>query len=325
VEQLDQLVGEYVTVFATLEPDSAPFMRALDALARLGERDFVLAAAMSGRLLDRRFRSLNENLASRAPMGRHLAELRKVTAELDPSRIKLGSGGDKDLKALDEYFARFSRIQPRLEAVLAAIAQARFVLVRDNAAIENEQSALAAQMDSLGRYDELTKRLEADLEARAEQLATEDPARAAVLRQRVVPVAKRRRTEIVTQLAIATQGYHSLDAVQANNDQVIDAVGSAVDVASAALRSAALAAQAAAGHRIAIQHSEAARIAAGTMADHAEILEASVSGPDGHVARIRDAWTEIRASLDRVEEQKAAALRAMASADRELTHRGGHR
>jgi hypothetical protein len=76
---------------------------------------------------------------------------------------------------------------------------------------------------------------------------------------------------------------------------------------------------AAASRRVVLEQLEAARLAAGTMADHAAALEAGVSGPGGRVAMLRDAWSEVYAALDRVDAQKAQVLRTISEADRELT------
>jgi uncharacterized protein YaaN involved in tellurite resistance len=55
------------------------------------------------------------------------------------------------------------------------------------------------------------------------------------------------------------------------------------------------------------------------MADQAATQETSAAGPGGRVAVLREAWSEVYAALDRVENHKAQVLRAIAQADRELT------
>ena len=75
----------------------------------------------------------------------------------------------------------------------------------------------------------------------------------------------------------------------------------------------------AASHRLALEQLDAARLAASALSGHAAALEAGVTGPEGRVAMLREAWGEVYAALDRVDAQKAQALRAIAQADRELT------
>jgi uncharacterized protein YaaN involved in tellurite resistance len=135
----------------------------------------------------------------------------------------------------------------------------------------------------------------------------------------VLPVVRRRHQEVVTQLAIVMQGYAALRIVEDNNAEVIRAVASAIATTTAALRTALMVAGAAASNRMALEQLEAARMAASTMTDQAAALEAGVSGPEGRVAMLRQAWSEVNAALDRVDARKAEVLRTMAEADRELT------
>jgi uncharacterized protein YaaN involved in tellurite resistance len=175
-------------------------------------------------------------------------------------------------------------------------------------------------METLRQYAFLAGRLDDQLAARIEQAAgTDAAARAEALRLDVLPVVRRRHQEILTQLAIVMQGYAALRIVEDNNAEVIRAVASAVTTTTAALRTAVMVAGAAASRRVVLEQLEAARLAAGTMAEQAAALEAGVSGPGGRVAMLRDAWSEVYAALDRVDAQKAQVLRTISEADRELT------
>ena len=169
------------------------------------------------------------------------------------------------------------------------------------------------------QYAFLAGRLDEELSARIDELAARDAARAESLRLDMLPVVRRRRQEVLTQLAIVMQGYAALRIVEDNNDEVIRAVASAIATTTAALRTAVMVAGAAASQRVALGQLEAARLAASTMADQAAALEAGVSGSEGRVAMLRQAWAEVNAALDRVDAQKAQVLRTISEADRELT------
>jgi len=322
VKRIEDLVSGYVETLTSLDSGTSEGARALDAIARLGERDFIVTASLSGRLLDRRFKAMNEHLASKAPMARRLTDLRKAADELDPSRLRLGGGRSPsdEMRELDRYFERFSRTQPKLESILADLTQSRFVLEQDNAAIVTEQEALAAEVDTLRQFAFLAERLDSELETRIRLIAESDAARAKSLKAQALTVVKRRRAEILMQLTIATQGYAALEVVESNNAEVIKSVASAITTTSTALRTAVVVAQAAASQRMVLEHLEAARMAATTMAGNAATLEAEVAGPGGRIDEFKQAWTEVRASLDRVDAQKAEVLRSISSADRELTH-----
>jgi uncharacterized protein YaaN involved in tellurite resistance len=322
VERIERIAAEYLDSIASVPAGSPEYTRTIAAIDHLGERDFIATSAMSGRVLDRRFAAMRGLLAARAPLARQLADLRKAAAELDPARIKLGgrSSPRDELEELDRYFERFAHSQPRLEQLLGSLTEGRLALEQDNAAILTEQASLSTEMETLRQYAFLAGRLDDQLAARIEQAAgTDAAARAEALRLDVLPVVRRRHQEILTQLAIVMQGYSALRIVEDNNAEVIRAVASAVTTTTAALRTAVMVAGAAASRRIVLEQLEAARLAAGTMAEQAAALEAGVSGPGGRVAMLRDAWSEVYAALDRVDAQKARVLRTISEADRELT------
>ena len=321
VERIERLAAEYLDSIASMPVGSPEYTRTITAIDHLGERDFIATSAMSGRLLDRRFQAMRGLLAARAPLARQLADLRKAAAGLDPARIKIGSRGSPhdELEELDRYFERFGKSQPRLEELLGSLTEGRLALEQDNAAILTEQASLSTEMETLRQYAFLAGRMDGDLAARIEATAATDPARAEALRLDVLPVVRRRHQEILTQLAIVMQGYAALRIVEDNNAEVIRAVASAITTTTAALRTAVMVAGAAASRRVVLEQLEAARLAAGTMAEHAAALEAGVSGPEGRVAMLREAWSEVYAALDRVDAQKAQVLRTISEADRALT------
>ena len=321
-EPIERLALEQVDELLAAEPGSPEMGRMIAALERLGDREFVATAAMSGRLLDRRFRVIDSALlGSRAPMARQLADLRKVAAGIDPARLKLGGGRSlaDEIRELDRYFERFADAQPRLQAILDNLNEGRFLLEQDNAAIAGEESSLASEVEVLRRYALLAGRIDDRLATRVDEIAATDPARAHALRIDLLAVVRRRHQEILTQQAIATQGLAALRIVQENNADVIRAVASAVTTTTAAMRTAVMTAQAAASQRISLEHLVAAQRATTAMADQAAVLEAGTGGPGGGVAQLREAWGEVYAALDRVDAQKALALRTIADADRELT------
>jgi len=327
VERLEKLVAEVVDTIVAARPGGPDEERTVEAIAHLGQREFVTTAAISGRVLDSRFRSMDSQFAARGPLARRLAELRKIADDLEPSRVKLGRGRSPsaaaDLEELNRYFARFSRIEPRLEEILAELGQSRFALERDNASIAAEQASLATQMDLLREHVFLAERLDGALTSRLERLASSDPERVGRLRDRMLATLRARRAEILTQLAISTQGFAALELVGESNGAVLDAVAQAIATTATALRTAVLAAQAAASQRLALEHLDAVRKASGAMAEQASALEAGLtvtaaqaSAQTGTMAR---AWSDVRTALDQVEARKVAALRSISNADRELT------
>jgi len=321
VERIEKLVAEIVETVVSAQPDGPDQERILDAIEHLGEHEFIATTSLSGRVLDRRFRLMDGQFTGKGPVAQRLNELRKAAEELDPSRVKLGGGRSSaaEVKELDRFFERFARTKPKLESILAGLSQSRFVLERDVASIASEEASLQREMEALREHVFLAERLEGALAARLTRLSATDSARAEHLRARVLAALRTRRTQVLTQLAIATQGYLALKMVEESNDEVLEAVASAISTTSAALRTAVLAAQAAASQRLAISHLEAARRAQGAIADQAAALEAGIAARIDQAELLKSAWEEMRAALDRVEEQKARALRSISTADRKLT------
>jgi uncharacterized protein YaaN involved in tellurite resistance len=321
VDRIERLVAKYLDSVSSLSIGGHEYDRALAAIDHLGERDFVATAAMSGRVLDRRFEAMRGLLAAKGPLARQLADLRKAASKLDPASIKSSSrrSARDELAELDRYFERFAKSQPRLEQLLGSLTEGRFALEQDNAAIVTEQASLATEMETLRQYAFLAGRMDEELTARIDATEAMDADRANALRLDVLPIVKRRRQEILTQLAIVMQGYAALQIVEDNNAEVIRAVASTISTTTAALRTAVMVAGAAASHRMALERLEAARLAASALTEHVAALEAGVSGPEGRVAMLREAWGEVYAALDRVDTQKAQVLRTISEADRELT------
>jgi uncharacterized protein YaaN involved in tellurite resistance len=320
VERIERLAAGYLDSIVAMAVGSPEYGRAVAAIDHLGERDFVATAAMSGRLLDRRFLAMRGLLADKAPLARKLNDLRKAAAQLDPTRIKLDSrrSSRDEMEELDRYFERFARWQPRLEALLASLTEGRLALEQDNAAIVAEQTSLATEMETLRQYAFLAGCIDQKLATLIDEIAGTDDSRAESLRLDALPVVRRRHQEILTQLAVVTQGYLALRIVEDTNAEVIRAVASAITTTAAALRTAAVAAGAAANQRAAMEQLETAQLAASAMSNHAAELEAGLSGPGGRVEMLRGAWAEVYAALDRVDAQKARVLKTMSSADLEL-------
>jgi uncharacterized protein YaaN involved in tellurite resistance len=321
IERLEKLVADVVDTIVSARPESPDLARTIDAITHLGRREFVATAAISGRVLDRRFQAMAGQFAARGPMAKRLAELRRIANDLEPTRIKLGSGRSPadEVKELNRYFERFARTQPRLETILAELGQSRFALERDNSSVTAEQRSLSIEMAALRENAFLAERLEGALAARLDRLAEVDQQRSEDLKTDALARLRARRAEILTQLAITTQGYAALALVEQSNDAVLDAVAQAISTTATALRTAVLAAQAAASQRLALEHTEAARQARGLMAQQASALEASVAARANQTEALAAAWSEMKAALDRVEERKVQALRSISSADRELT------
>jgi uncharacterized protein YaaN involved in tellurite resistance len=336
-ERVERTVAEYVETAASLDPGGQRFLRTVATIDRLGQREFTAAAAMSARTLERRLDVERGLLTAKAPLAHQLSELRKLVDELNPARIGLGRkrsrgpfglGAQRDeLNELADYFERFTRSQDRVEAILQTLAEGRFALERDSALLGQEQVSLAAVMETLRENAYLTGRLDVALAARIDVIARADPERADCLRSDLLYAIRRRRQEILTQLAVAMQGYASLQILDETNEEMARAIATATTTTAAALRTAVMVAHAVAGQRMALEQMEAAAAASGAMADDAKALlerqsaavRSVMADAGSRVALLQHAWDDIFGALDRVDVQKEEALRTITSADRQAT------
>jgi uncharacterized protein YaaN involved in tellurite resistance len=331
-QKVERTVAEYVEAVASLDPGTQEFLRTVASIDRLGQREFSTAAAMSSRMLERRLDSARELLAAKAPLAHQLAELRKMINDLDPARLEeghrrsrrpFGLGSPRDeMDELADYFERFAHSRERIEAILQTLAEGRLALERDDAVLGQEQVSLATVMESLREHAYLAGRLDEALTAQIDVVAGTDPERADRLRVDLLHAIRRRRQEILTQLAVTTQGYASLRIVEESNEGMARALATATTTTATALRSAVMVAQAVAGQRMARQQIEAADAAAADMAEDAgallerqsPVVRDELERASARVAMLRRAWDEVFAALDRVDAEKERALRVISSA-----------
>ena len=149
-----------------------------------------------------------------------LIDLRHDVTELDPNRADLTGvkkvlkwlpGGDK----IDRYFAKYQSAQSHLNAIIKALDSGQDELRKDNAAIETEKANMWTTMGKLSEYNELAAALDDALEQKVAELEaagrTED---ANTLRSDALFPVRQRRQDIMTQMAVAVQGYMALDLVR---------------------------------------------------------------------------------------------------------------
>jgi uncharacterized protein YaaN involved in tellurite resistance len=331
-EEIERTVADYVETVVSLDSRDQKYLRTVAAVARLGQREFTAAAAMSSRTLDRRLEVARGLLAGKAPLARQLAELRKIVEELNPVRLegtrKRSRGGrglsQRDESArLSEYFERFASSQGRVESILQTIAEGRLALERDNALLGQELVSLATVMETLRENAYLAGRLDESLAARIEIVGRTDPDRADCLRVDLLHAIRSRRQEILTQLAVAMQGYASLQIIEETNRQMARAMADATSTTAAALRSAVMVAQAVAGQRMALEQIEAVDLANGRLLEdrnapldrQVAAAHEEVAAAGARVAMLQRAWDEVYAALDRVDALKEQRLRS-SQADR---------
>lgn len=304
------------------DPNAPNFTSRLAAIQRMGAKEVRDSAAMSSRLLDKPTRAMDSGAFDpTSKVSSSLVELRRVVTDLDPSRQAL-SGPKKVLglvpygNRMRDYFASYQSSQAQLDAVLRALAGGQEELRRDNAAIDQEKHQLWATMGQLRSFAYLAESLDAELTGRIERIEFDDPDRARALREDVLFAVRQRRTDLLTQLAVATQGYLALDLVRKNNLELVKGVERARTTTVAALRTAVVVAQALANQKLVLDQISALTATTERMisatADMLSRNSAAVyqqaSSSTVSLETLRAAFESIYTTIDAIDGYKAAAL-----------------
>src|SRR6476646_4102262 len=259
--ELQTRAASFAIELAALDVRSPEFAKKVESITALGDREMRESANVSSRMLERPAAAVSAakgrggNDAQTRVAGT-LSDLRLQITELDPNRADL-TGIKKVLKwipggnKIDSYFAKYQSAQSHLDAIVRALASGKDELGKDNASIEVEKAHMWTLMGKLGEYNELATALDVAVEDQVrileDQGRTED---ANTLRADALFPIRQRRQDIMTQMAVAVQGYMALDLIRKNNLELMRGVDRAQTNTIAALRTAVIVSQALARQKL---------------------------------------------------------------------------
>ena len=332
--RIDALVAAFIDSVTSLDAHGDEYRRRIADVNSIGDREIIATSEMSNRLLDRPVRAMTGILEGKAPIARNLVELRHTVEDLNPARHDLAQMTPRKLLGviplgdrLRSYFDRYTKAQSHIQAIIRTLTDSRNNLQADNAAIAQEERALWTEMETLRQYAYLARTLDEALERRIDTLATSDLARGRALREDVLFPVRHRLQDILTQLAVAAQGYAALRVVQQNNQEVVRAIQTATTTTTAALRTAVMVAQALTDQRLVVEQLKAVSEVTSSMIEStSELLktqtadvEAQTTGTGVDLAALQRAWDNVFATLDQIDSYKFTALETMKVTVRELT------
>ncbi|HEX7495938.1 toxic anion resistance protein [Bradyrhizobium sp.] len=332
--RIDALVAAFIDSVTSLDAHGEEYRRRIVDVNSIGEREVIATSEMSNRLLDRPVRAMTGILEGKAPIARNLVELRHTVEDLNPARYDLAQMTPRKLLGviplgdrLRSYFDRYTKAQSHIQAIIRALTDSRNNLQADNAAIAQEERALWTEMETLRQYAYMARTLDQALERRIDILAASDPARGRTLREDVLFPVRHRLQDILTQLAVAAQGYAALRVVQQNNQEVVRAIQTATTTTTAALRTAVMVAQALTDQRLVVEQLKAVSEVTSSMIEStSELLKtqtadvtAQTTGTGVDLAALQRAWDNVFATLDQIDSYKSTALETMKVTVRELT------
>ncbi len=253
--ELQTRAQAFAEELATLDARSPEFTKKVDSITSMGDKDMRASASVANRMLERpaaivRGGKGGEAGDAQTRVSKTLVDLRMTVTELDPNRADLTGvkrvlkwipGGDK----VSRYFAKYESAQTQLNAIIKALDSGQDELRKDNAAIETEKANMWSAMGKLSEYNALATALDQAVETKIAELEaagrTED---ANTMRSDVLFAIRQRRQDILTQMAVAVQGYMALDLVRKNNIELIKGVDRAQTTTVTALRTAVIVSQA---------------------------------------------------------------------------------
>jgi uncharacterized protein YaaN involved in tellurite resistance len=323
VPGLDAKVTEYVNSVTALDIHSPAFAAKAGDVRSMGDDDIRASADTSNHLLNAPVRAMQKGpLSQGAKVGNTLFELRRTIEKLDPKGAKgvhkilgLIPFGDK----IDDYFKSYESSQKQLNAILNALYDGQDELRKDNAALEQEKVHLWDTMQRLTQYIYIAAHLDAQLEAKINEIQATDPEKAKALRDDVLFYVRQKHQDLLTQMAVSIQGYLAIDLVRKNNIELIKGVDRATTTTMAALRTAVIVAQALNNQKLVLDQITALNTTtSGLIKSTSEMLatqsvdiqKQAASATIGMDA-LKNAFDNIYRSMDAIDTYKVQALDSM--------------
>jgi uncharacterized protein YaaN involved in tellurite resistance len=323
---LDAKADEFVEAVSTLDVNDPVFITKMKAITGMGSDDIRNAASVSNRLLDKPARAMESGVFdSKSKVSESLVELRRTVEDLDPGNQKLFSKGGLLGKIpffgddIRDYFAKYQSSQSHINAVIDALLSGQDELLKDNASIEQEKVGLWDTMQRLRQYIYLAQALDTRLTARIAQVEPSDPERAKQLKEDGLFYARQKVQDLLTQLAVSTQGYMALDMIRRNNLELVKGVDRATTTTVSALRTAVIVAQALSDQKLVLDQITALNTTTGNLIESTSELLREQSGKVHEqaasstvdVEKLQKAFQNIYIALDEIDTYKVAALDTM--------------
>jgi uncharacterized protein YaaN involved in tellurite resistance len=328
--QLRAMADAYVSDLEALAPNSPELAAKIDEISQVGAAELTASSNVTNRMLERPGSALagtsgKSDAGAQAKVGKSLSELRTTVVELTPNRADL-EGKRKVLgfipggSRIERYFDRYKSAQSQLDLITKALAAGQDELRKDNAAIEQERANLWGLMGELSEYTVLLAQLDEGVERRLAQLETSDPQRATSFRSEVQFAVRQRRQDILTQLAVAAQGYLAMDMVKQNNVELIKGVERARTTTLSALRTAVIVAEALTNQKLVLNQITALNTAtsdviaanAAMLRQQSGEIQKQAASSTIDIAKLEQAFTDVFATMDSIDTFRGEAVKSMA-------------
>lgn len=326
--KIEDKVKSEVDSLLSLEVHGDEFRQRVENLANIAQDEIRNSAAASNRLLDKPVRSLQSGgISQGSKVGTDLLTLRREMEKLDPSKIGLGGGAKKLFglipmgigNKITDYVHSYASAKDQIDAIVESLYRGKDELLRDNASLEEEKASIWNQMISLQKYSYFTEKIDDELSARIAALKNTDPDRARIIETEVLFRLRQRRQDIMTQAAVNTQGYMSMDLVKRNNTELAMAVERTTTTTISALRTAVLTAQALSAQKDVLQQVQGVNATTNSLIlgtsemlkQNAEGIAQISSDPTVSVKTLQQSFDNVFAAMDTADNYRVKALDSM--------------
>jgi uncharacterized protein YaaN involved in tellurite resistance len=328
--ELQARAAAFAAELAAMDTRSPAFTQKIDSITSMGDKDMRATAQVSSRMLDRPAAVMKASKGggggdAQSRVANTLVDLRATVTDLDPNRADL-TGAKKVLKWLpggdkiQRYFAKYESAQSHLNAIIKSLDSGQDELRKDNAAIETEKANMWTAMGKLSEYNQLAAALDAAIEDKVAELeAAGNAEEATTLRSDALFAIRQRHQDILTQMAVAVQGYMALDLVRKNNIELIKGVDRAQTTTVAALRTAVIVSQALSRQKLVLDQINALNATTSNLIEStsqqlrvqgAEINQQAASSTID-IAKLQAAFDNVFQTMDAIDTFRAQAVDSM--------------
>lgn len=266
-QEINEQARAFITEVSAMSPFSPEYTSKIDGINRLAGQQLVESAGTSSRLLERSSTSLagakKSGSSAQVQVASTLGELRSTVEDLTPNNSDLSvgrkilgiiPGGSK----LAKYFQKYESAQTQIDKIIKSLMSGQDELLKDNASLAQEKTALWETMQGLSEYAVFAKALDAATVTRIDEMRLEGKIEeAGKLDSDVLYPIRQRHQDILTQLAVSVQGYLAIDLIRKNNTELIKGVERARTTTISALRTAVIVAQALANQKMVLDQIDA--------------------------------------------------------------------
>ena len=321
-KQIDATVAQYINTLLAVDPHSPAFDQQLNAVHNLGDADIRASAAVSNRLLDRPAAAMSSGpFDPKSNISNSLVKLRRTVEDLDPTQQ--GLFGKRHLwgtlpfgNTLRDYFHKYESSQKNLDAIIQSLYAGQDELQKDNASLEQEKANVWAIKGRLEQYIYMATALDQQVSVKIASAQSSNPDRAKELQDDVLFYVRQKRQDLLTQLAVNTQGYLAMNLVEQSNRELIKGVDRATTTTVSALRTAIIVAQALNNQKLVLNQIDALNTTTSNLIEStSEMLKQQSAQVYQQAAdstiqlqKLQTAFNNIYQSIDAIDTYKVQAL-----------------